>query len=277
MAPAAKSAPQATPFLRWAGSKRKALPFLAAYWSPDFTRYVEPFVGSAALFFFLAPEQAVLGDINTRLIETYTQVRDNLGQVIHALRKMRPGPTHYYHWRSISESELNPPERAAQFIYLNRFCFNGLFRTNKSGTFNVPYGGAKGGRLPSATNFMTCACQLRRAVLRAASYEETLEEARQGDFVYLDPPYQVAAQRVFREYNPIGFDTGQLKRLRQELIRLDRSSIPFLLSYAHSDEGIMLSRGFSRRTILVRRNIAGFAASRRLAAELLISNCPPKS
>ncbi len=267
--------PRPTPFLRWAGSKRKAVPFLSEYWRPEYSRYVEPFVGSAALYFYLMPSRAVLGDINDSLMETYRQVRDNPRRVAGQLGKMRTGPVQYYRWRQAPASALAPDVRAARFIYLNRFCFNGLFRTNRSGVFNVPYGGHKSGQLPSLDALTSCAELLRRAVLHASPFEEVLEKTRPGDFVYLDPPYKVSSRRVFHEYDPAGFDETQLKRLRQQLRKLDRSSIPFLLSYADSDEGVMLARGFSHTSILVRRNISGFSSCRRLAAELLISNCPP--
>ena len=263
------------PFLRWAGSKRQILPALAGYWQPRFGRYIEPFAGSAALFFYLAPSDAILADINKELVDTYRAVRNNLSAVEATLRRLKAGPDHYYRWRSKELSSLSPAQRAARFIYLNRYCFNGLYRTNLKGSFNVPYGGLKAGALPSAPHLALCSRQLRRASIHSSSFEETLEAATSGDFVYLDPPFHVKGVRIFSDYSPTSFGPGHIRHLRDTLIQLDHSNIVFLLSYAFSPEAQLLSRGFHSTSVSVRRNIAGFAGARKNATELLISNCPP--
>src|SRR6266516_1532880 len=125
--PSRPAGPQ--PFLRWAGSKRKLIARLSKYWSHEHSRYVEPFAGSACLFFHLAPGRAILGDINRELIETYEQVRDATSAVVSALSPLRKGKARYLDVRALEASTLAPAERAARFIYLNRCCFNGLYRT----------------------------------------------------------------------------------------------------------------------------------------------------
>jgi len=265
------------PFLRWAGSKRQLIPKLSKYWNNDYRRYVEPFVGSASLFFGIRPSSALLGDLNEELIATFGQVKSNQQEVVTALNTMRKGRNNYLRMRAINPSTLTPVLRAARFIYLNRFCFNGLYRTNRAGKFNVPYGGNKAGALPSSTALSKCSSCLQVAELFSGSFEVTLEKVIQGDFVYLDPPFSVKARRVFNEYDASQFNEKHLKRLRQWMQKLDRRGIPFLVSYAESEEGAALSKGFSTEVVGVKRNIAGFAANRRSANELLISNARTKA
>ena len=248
------------------------LPRLLESLPPDFDRYVEPFAGSACLFFSLRPEQAVLGDINSELINTYVEVRDRVEEVIGKLNSLRRGESHYYRMRAINPDSLPRPDRAARFIYLNRFCFNGLYRTNLQGQFNVPYGGARSGLIPSAESLRDCAEVLHGATLMDASFEETMRVVRQGDFVYLDPPYCIRARRVFNEYSNAAFGSEQLLTLRDHLEQLDQMSVPFLVSYGLSREALRLGRGFNCRQTVVQRQIAGFAADRKKAREIVITN-----
>src|SRR5712664_3922142 len=178
--------PPTPPFLRWAGSKRQILPILGRYCKGGFTRYVEPFAGSACLFFYLAPRAALLGDINAELLSTYKYIRYRPAEVSKFLQKLRKGERQYYKIRSLQPERLSPARRAARFIYLNRFCFNGLYRTNQEGDFNVPYGGRGSGSLPSAGVLKRASELLRRAALVKGDFENVLDEVKQGDFVYMD-------------------------------------------------------------------------------------------
>lgn len=260
------------PFLRWAGSKRQLMPILSEYWKPSYSRYVEPFAGSASLFFYLAPKKALLADINQELIGTYRQVKNNYDQVVKSLRCLRKGRQEYLRLRSINPKSISPTFRAARFIYLNRFCFNGLYRTNRKGLFNVPYSGDRTGRLPSPEHFAVYAKKLRNAKLLHASFDETLKQVRHGDFVYMDPPFAVKGRRIFNEYDATSFGACAIEKLRKWLTILDCKGISFLVSYADSDEARFLAAGFSIKAVTVKRNIAGFANSRKTDAELLIFN-----
>ena len=155
----------AKPFLRWAGSKRQLLTRLIDHWPGGNTRYVEPFAGSASLFFELEPPSALLSDINGELISTYQVVCEHPRAVYRSLIRWDNDRTQYYKIRSLQPSDLEILDQAARFIYLNRFCFNGLYRTNGRGDFNVPYGGEKGGSLPSEDLLVSAAAQLSRAEL----------------------------------------------------------------------------------------------------------------
>jgi DNA adenine methylase len=262
----------ASPFLRWAGSKRQLIPVLSEYWKPTYLRYVEPFAGSAALFFHLAPPKALLADINSELIAAYRQVKSNLPQVLEALNALKKNKTQYLRLRSAMPGTLSPALRAARFIYLNRFCFNGLYRTNRHGQFNVPYSGNKTGGFPSAEQFELCSAKLRKTTLLATAFDRTLQHVREGDFVYMDPPFAVKAKRIFNEYDAACFDETAISKLRDWMITLGSMGISFLVSYADSDEARFLARGFRVRKVFVKRNIAGFAGHRKSDAELLIFN-----
>lgn len=261
------------PFLRWAGSKRRLLPVLKPFWTKDHKRYVEPFAGSACLFFALKPSKAILGDMNPELISTYIQVKYHLDAVLKELNALPPwNKVEYIRLRSMSTAELEPHVRAARFIYLNRFCFNGIYRTNLKGQFNVPYSGDRCGAVPSIEVFQQCSRRLRGARFVNGDFEKVLIQAEKGDLVYMDPPYAVRARRIFREYDPSTFSHGDITRLRLWMERLDAAGINFVVSYAESDEADVLKQKFSYTTVGVRRNIAGFAAHRAVTNELLISN-----
>lgn len=264
----------ATSFLRWAGSKRKLIPQLISYWKPEYNRYIEPFAGSAALYFKIAPSNAILGDINNGLISTYQQIRDNIEQVLHSIHGLGSGKEFYLELRELDPINLTESERAARFIFLNRFCFNGLYRTNSKGKFNVPYGGNQGksGQLPTDGQLRACSKLLSNTILTNSKFEETLQLARPGDFIYMDPPFSVKARRVFIEYDPSKFDWTSIESLRGWLIKLNRMGINFLVSYASSEEADYLKSGFKYEKVSVRRNIAGFCSERKMADEILIYN-----
>ena len=260
------------PFLRWAGSKRKVLPRLAKFWRPDYQRYVEPFVGCAALFFRLQPPAAVLGDINAELMHTYEIVRKN-PDVLHATVTALPtGEAHYYRIRQQDPASLSALHRAARFVYLNRHCFNGIYRTNTRGQFNVPFGGHKPGVVPPVESFRKCAQLLARVKLRACDFGHVLRDTRKGDFVYLDPPYAVGSRRVFRQYSSREFTKVDLDRLAKHLCEMDRRGVHFVVSYAECREARRVFQRWFLGRIRVRRHVAGFVASRRDAYELVATN-----
>ena len=259
------------PLLRWAGSKRQLVPTLSQFFDPKrHERYVEPFAGSACLFFSLKPKKAVLGDINGELIRTYRDVKYRCKDVTNRLRRFRKSKTEFLRRRKASRRSATRAYRAARFIYLNRCCFNGLYRTNNSGAFNVPYGGEGSGAIPK--NLQKHSGALRSAVLVSGDFEKVLARTKPGDFVYLDPPFSVNSRRVFREYDASQFDFGSIWRLRVSLEELAANRVNFLVSYAVCKEAWFLAEGFHTKIVRVRRNIAGFAKHRRYARELLIWN-----
>jgi DNA adenine methylase len=261
------------PFLRWAGSKRRLLPILQTFWTKKHTRYVEPFAGSACLFFALRPHKAILGDLNPELIATYVEVKYRIDEVLKALKKLKPfDKDEYSRLRQQEPTKLRAPARAARFIYLNRHCFNGIYRTNLLGQFNVPYSGVRCGGFPGDEVFHKCSRRLQSARFVRGDFEKVLAQAQPGDLVYMDPPFAVKGRRVFRQYHPDTFTPEDITRLRSWMLKLNTARVNFVVSYAECEEAEILRRNFSYETVSVRRNIAGFTGSRVQTNELLISN-----
>jgi DNA adenine methylase len=259
-------------FVRWAGSKKALLPELRAYWPGDQTRYIEPFCGSACLFFDLEPAAATLGDINPEIITTYRSIRHDPTRILECLRRYRKSRATYNALRSINPAELSDVEVAARFLFLNRLCFNGIYRTNRAGMFNVPYAKPKHAVKFDEEALLQASELLKRVELRNNDFEDVLSTAAAGDFVYLDPPYAVANRRVFAEYHPDSFSNSDLDRLASSLRSLHDRQVNFVVSYADSEEGRTLAAPWNVRRVRTRRNVAGFAGDRRYAFELLATN-----
>ena len=245
---------------------------LEAHWNDSYGSYIEPFAGSQP-FFHLAPRAAILSDVNTDLVNALETVRDLPRQTFQSLRVRPVRADYYYKLREKNSARLSKVQQAARFIYLNRFCFNGIYRTNKQGHFNVPFSGTKTGNKPSLACLAECSSILTRALIIKGDFETVVREySRSGDFVYLDPPYVTRARRIFNEYSSDSFSVEDLGRLAKLLTDIDRRGVHFVLSYAFCPEALHLFKNWPSRKHYVQRNIAGFAGKRRVAAELVISN-----
>jgi DNA adenine methylase len=234
---------------------------------------VEPFAGSACLFFELAPKAAVLGDSNKELMELYRVVRDEPERLYRRLCRIGRDPSTYLRWRRLEPRSLDRETRALRFLYLNRNCFNGIYRTNMAGDFNVPMGTRLGGYF-SKDDLLGCSKLLQRTALVAGDFVKTLERVKAGDFVYLDPPYAVTSRRIFREYGKKTFDAADIPRLSECLTAIVKRDADFLVSYADCAESRALALDWYSVRLPVKRHIAGFAGDRRNAYEWLISNRP---
>jgi DNA adenine methylase len=260
-------------FLRWAGSKRKLIPRLEQFWEDSFTRYVEPFAGSACLFFSIAPDRAVLGDNNDDLINVYRKLRTSPERIHRRLVHIPRDRETYYRWRAKEPNDLDKETRALRFIYLNHNCFNGIYRTNIDGQFNVPFG-SKLATYLSREEFLECAEALVDTELVSGDFQDTLARVERGDFVYLDPPYAVSSRRVFRQYGKKPFHTDDVQRLSAELRRIDKLGAHFVVSYADCREARALAKDWNSQKFLVRRHIAGFSSHRTPSFEWIIYNLP---
>jgi DNA adenine methylase len=232
-------------------------------------------MGSACLFFDVQPQSAILSDLNAELVNAFNQVKRKPEAVWRELRRYRRSRSTYYRLRGVDTRELDPLEAATRFIYLNRFCFNGLYRTDLEGRFNVPYAPAKTGDLPNQEQLLACSASLQAADLRACDFAETVSRVRRKDFVYLDPPFSVRRRRVFTEYCSDLFGADDLSRLAQALTDIDKKGAGFVVSYADCKEGREALAGWNVSRVRTKRSIAGFAAHRRAAYELLATNIEP--
>jgi DNA adenine methylase len=247
------------------------LPTLIALAPTDFKRYVEPFAGSACLFFATHPPHALLGDVNSALIETYEILRAHPRKLARAVQKLPNTRDKYYQIRDQNPANMTPLERATRFIYLNRLCFNGVYRTNRKGIFNVPIGSHQGAA-PSEKEFFRCSYALRSAELYSGDFAKCLTSLHESDFVYLDPPYSSSSRPRFGEY---GYDTFQpidIHRLQSTLKAIDDVGARFLLSYSDSRPHRKSFSAWNVRSLRVRRHVAGFSKHRNIVSELLVSN-----
>ena len=269
--------PQAKPFLKWAGGKARLLPILRQSLPPKgFKRYFEPFLGGAALFFDLAPNQAFLGDSNPELINCYRVVRDRPDDLLAALERFRITEAEFYKVRALDPETLPDVDRAARLIYLNKTCYNGLYRVNKQGRFNTPYGRYPDVTLANPATVGAASKLLRRAILSCADYRDTLAVADKGDFVYLDPPYvPVGKFSDFKRYTKEQFYVSDHELLAEEFHKLHARGCFVLLSNSYSKKTLKLYSGFVRRTVRMPRFVNCKGTGRGKVDELLISNYEP--
>jgi DNA adenine methylase len=266
------------PILKWAGGKWRLMPALERHFPPldRVHRYFEPFVGGAAVFFHLQHPCSFLSDSNDELINVYAVVRDHLDELVLALNKHVSEAEHYYRMRAWDTALLSPVDRAARLIYLNKTCYNGLYRVNSAGQFNVPFGRYRNPTICDAPNLRAASRALRHATLRVADHEAALDGASAGDFVYFDPPYQpISKTASFTSYTHARFDAAEQERLARTYTRLHRAGCYLVLS--NSDTPLIrdLYAGFRVETVSANRAINCKAGGRGRVSELVIVNYTP--
>jgi DNA adenine methylase len=273
--PTTPSIELAKPFLKWAGGKSRLLQQYQPY-LPDkaqIGRYFEPFLGSAALFFHLQPHAAYLADVNENLVEIYEVVQRNVEELIQVLGIYQNNEMEYYRVRSQNRDELNKVERAARLIYLNRTCYNGLYRENKKGEFNVPFGRYKNPKICNTTRLRKASQALQEVAFQVADFEVAVEPAGSGDFVYFDPPYvPLNATSSFTSYNRYGFGAADQRRLAATFQRLTSRGCGVMLSNSSAPLVYELYGGKGYRVIEIeaRRSINSNGDGRGPVTELLI-------
>jgi DNA adenine methylase len=261
------------PFVKWAGGKRALLPTLTSLAPASYGDYYEPFVGGGALFFALQPSRAFLNDANEELVNCYAVVRDRVDDLLTALTSHRNTEAHFLRVRAQRPEDLDEVARAARLIYLNRTCFNGLYRVNRRGEFNTPYAGYRNPTLVPETSLRAASAALQGVALTAGSYLDGCSSAGRGDFVYLDPPYvPVGAFSDFRRYHREQFreeDHEELARLFKDLdargchVRLSNSYTPWVLD---------LYADWTIHEVTTRRAINSDGAGRGPVREVIVAN-----
>lgn len=272
------------PFLKWVGGKRQLLPELlrAVKKAEPFERYYEPFVGGGALFFELAAQnrlgtkKACLSDTNPRLIETYQVVQSDVEALIEILREHKIqhealGKEHYYAVRT--EVPNTSVARAARIIYLNRTCFNGLYRENSKGLFNTPMGAYKKPRICDTDKLRAASDALQGAQLRVCEFAAAVKDAVSGDFVYFDPPYDpVSKTASFTSYDQKGFGEEAQVRLADTFAELESRGVKALLSNSATPLIKSLYKDFTIQTVLAARKVNSRADRRGPVSEVLVRN-----
>jgi DNA adenine methylase len=264
---------RATPFIKWVGGKTALLPELLKHVPQKLRRYHEPFLGGGALFFAVQPKRAILCDANPELIHCYTQVRDDAAGVLDHLARHVYEQSHFTAVRALDPLALEAAERAARFIYLNKTCFNGLWRVNRAGRFNVPIGRYKDPRFCDPATLLRASNALQGAQLRRLTFDESLAMTAPGDFVYLDPPYDpVSTTASFTSYTKDAFGWDAQEKLAAACAALNRRGVRFLLSNSATPRIRELYKQFEQRTVLAPRHINSKAESRGPVDELLVFN-----
>lgn len=262
------------PFLRWPGGKRWLLPHLRAHLPEIRTNtYWEPFVGSGSLFFanIITADRKVIADLLPPLVDTYIAVRDNVSQVIKYLEQHSNTSRHYYRVRN--QNYRSRYARAALFIYLNRAAFNGIYRVNQSGDFNVPFGNKFTPDIVRAETLNCAAAMLQNADIRCADFAKVLSEPTKGDLVYLDPPYTVMHNHNgFLRYNAHIFSWKDQVRLAQCMQTLSDKGVKVIMSNAAHSSIIELYKKFNIQEVQRNSLIAASTAHRASISELLIKN-----
>lgn len=262
------------PFLKWVGGKAQLLDQLRPLLPRRFGRYFEPFVGGAALFFDLRARQgapASLSDVNAELVGCYLAVRDRVEDVIAALRAHTYDEEHYYAVRDLRPAELGPAERAARTIFLNRVGYNGLYRVNRSGRFNVPFGRHTNPRICDAVNLRACSRALRGVSVEERDFSRVLDHAKKGDFVYFDPPYvPLSPTSDFTAYVPGGFREREQRALAEVFAKLARRGVHVMLSNSNAPLVRELYDGFPIDVVYAARSVNSKATGRGKLAEVVV-------
>lgn len=263
------------PFLKWVGGKSQLLGELTSLQPKTFNRYFEPFVGGAALFFELRAQSsmmpAFLSDVNAELVGCYKAVRDDVEAVIRALGEHVYESEHYYKVRAIDPASLSPDARAARTIYLNKTGFNGLYRVNRSGQFNVPFGRFKNPRFCDPKNLRACSRALRGVSLEHGDFSRVLEHAKEGDFVYFDPPYvPLSSTSRFTSYIPGGFGEAEQRKLAAVFAELAARGVHVMLSNSDTELVRELYEGFEINVVHALRSVNAQGTGRQRISEVLV-------
>ncbi len=264
---------RAEPFVKWAGGKKKLLPAYDTLLPSHFETYHEPFLGGGAVFLYLAHVgrvgRAILSDVNGELMQLWRVVRDAPERLIAELEGYPYERDFYYGIRALDPNRIDPVRRAARMLYLNRTCFNGLYRVNSLGQFNVPIGRYENPVICNAANLMNVSKLLQGRELQAWSYENVLEVARPGDFVYLDPPHHVVESRTRANQTTAGFTDHHQGKLFEIVRMLDRRGCLVMLSNTSTPLVRRMYRGWDVKEANRRKPARG---RRGKPVELVIRN-----
>ena len=271
-----KRVSKAKPFVKWAGGKGGLLKKLESYFPDEFDTYYEPFMGGGAVFFYLNPPKAVINDLNRELMDVYEVVKKDVEALMTALNKQQKyvdDKEYFYKMRGKNPNRMKPINRAARTIFLNKTCFNGIYRVNAKGVFNVPFGDMNNPTLCERKNLLECSKALKNTEILSEDYKALLPRVGKGDFVYLDPPYVPLSKTAhFTSYTRGGFGEEEQKELKEFCDDLDSKGARFLLNNSDTELVSNLYSSFKIAVIEARRSLAASGVSRKTAREVVVTN-----
>ncbi len=272
------------PFLKWAGGKRQLIPQMINYFPKNFFTYIEPFIGGGAIFFYLycnnllANKKVVIFDINEDLINSYNVIKTHVMDLIESLKIHKNEKEYFY---KVREQDRDPAiydnltdiEKASRIIYLNRCCYNGLYRVNSKGYFNVPFGKYKNPNFCDEENLIAVNKALKNVKILNNSFEKCIEFADKGDFIYFDPPYfPISETSSFTSYTKDNFGKEAQISLSKAFIKLDKIECNLMLSNSNNIFIRNLYKDFNITELLAKRVINSNRNKRGRIKELLITN-----
>ncbi len=266
------------PFLKWAGGKRQLISQMNKYFPKNFNKYIEPFVGGGAVLFYLKPKFSIIIDINEELINCYKVIKSNVNELIELLKTHKNEKDYYYKIRALDRdkekfNKLSNIERASRMIYLNRCCYNGLYRVNSKGQFNVPFGRYKNPNFCDEENLLAVSKALENFKIIYGSFEICLDYAEKGDFIYFDPPYYpISKTSSFTSYTKENFEEDSQQKLLNIFKKLDDRDCKLMLSNSYNEYIKNLYKDYKIITLNARRAINCNAAKRGNVNVLLILN-----
>ncbi|WP_197409106.1 DNA adenine methylase [Psychrobacter sp. ENNN9_III] len=267
------------PFLKWVGGKRQLMNDIEPLIPSKISTYYEPFIGGGAVLLNQQPKKAVINDYNAELINVYAVVRDQVEELIEDLATHKNESDYFYSIRVQDREEgfdqLSSLKRASRVIYLNKTCFNGLYRVNSSGEFNTPFGRYKSPNIvnESVLRAVSKYLQNNNIELLSGDFEDALKGARRGAFVYLDPPYDpISKSSNFTGYVEGGFGVDQQERLRDVCVKLHQKGVKFLLSNSATPLIKGLYKDFEIIEVGAKRHINSVASKRGEVTEVLVRN-----
>lgn len=268
------------PIVKWVGGKRQVMNEIIKHVPNDFNTYYEPFIGGAAVLFEIQPKKAVINDINIELINMYITVKNEVDKLIIDLKKHRNTKEYYYSVRGLDRdidtyNELSNVEKASRLIYLNKTCYNGLYRVNRKGQFNTPYGKYVNPNIVNENGLRVVHTYFKNnnIVIKNESFASAVSDAKRGDFVYFDPPYDpVSSSSSFTSYAKEDFGRKDQIMLKETCDLLNSKGVKFLLSNSATDFIIDLYKEYSIELIDAKRSINSKGNGRGSVKEVLIKN-----
>lgn len=270
----------AAPVVKWVGGKRQLMREIEELLPNKYTTYYEPFIGGGAVLFELQPKKAVINDVNSELINLYNVIKDDVESLIEDLRKHENTSDYFYRIRELDRDKneydsLSKVEKASRIIYLNKTCFNGLFRVNKAGEFNSPFGKYKNPNIVDEVTLRAVNKYFNKAEIKILNgdFESSLKGIRKGAFVYLDPPYDpVSSSANFTGYDKGGFNRDEQIRLKELCDKLDKKGVKFLLSNSATEFIKDLYKEYDIKIVKAKRVINSNGNLRGEVDEVLVRN-----